>query len=61
MKFLNLWTKLFTSKSEKEAIALHVAGATVRHRNPFENIEVPRNDDELSDEYIEKWVVPFYM
>lgn len=56
-----MWTKLFSPKSETEAIALHVAGATVRHRNPFENIEVPRNDDELSDEYIEKWVVPFYM
>ncbi|MBO9199525.1 MULTISPECIES: DUF6000 family protein [Niastella] len=61
MKFQNLWTKLFTSKSEKEAIALHVAGATVRHRNPFENLEVPRNEEDLSDEYIEKWVVPFYM
>ena len=61
MKIKKLWTKLFTRKSETEAIALHVAGATVRHRNPFENIEMPRNDDELSDEFIEKWVVPFYM
>lgn len=61
MKIKKLWTKLFTSKSENEAIALHVAGATVRHRNRFENIEVPRNDDDLANEFIEKWVVPFYM
>jgi hypothetical protein len=43
MKVIKLWTKLFTKKTEQEAIELHVSGATVRHRNPFENIEVPRN------------------
>lgn len=61
MSFKQLWTKLFTHNEETDEIALHVSGATVRHRNPFENIEVPRNEEELSGEYIDKWVVPFYM
>jgi hypothetical protein len=56
-----LWTRLFTNNSETEEIALHVSGATVRHRNPFESLEVPRNNRELSYEFIDKWVAPFYM
>ncbi|MCB2410069.1 DUF6000 family protein [Hymenobacter sp. BT178] len=42
-------------------IALHIAGATVQHRNPFEQLEAFRNQDELSEEFIEKWVMEFYM
>lgn len=42
MKIKKLWTKLFAPRYETEAIALHVAGATVQHRNPFEYIEVQR-------------------
>ena len=61
MNFQKLWTKLFSKNSETDAIALHVAGATVRHKNPFEKIEVPRNNEDLSKEFIDKWVVPFYM
>ena len=61
MKIKKLWTRLFTRNSETVDIALHVAGATVRHRNPFENMEAPRNDDELSKEFIEKRVTSFYM
>jgi len=61
MSFKKLWTKLFTHNNETEEIALHVSGATVRHRNPFESIEVPRNEEELSEDFIEKWVNPFYM
>jgi hypothetical protein len=61
MKLNNLWSKLFTKNKEAEEIALHIAGATVRHRNPFEKIEVPRNKEELSEEFIDKWVLPFYM
>lgn len=56
-----LWTKLFSKNDETEEIALHVSGATVRHRNPFENIEVPRNELELTQDFIDKWVAPFYM
>ena len=40
---------------------LHVSGATVRHRHPFESLEVPRNEQDLSRNFIDKWVVPFYM
>ncbi len=61
MNFQQLWTKLFTGNSETDAIALHTSGATIRHRNPFEVIEVPRNAKALSQEFIDKWVVPFYM
>jgi hypothetical protein len=61
MSYKKLWTKLFTRNDQTGEIALHVSGATVRHRNPFENIEVPRNDEELSNEFIDKWVAPFYM
>lgn len=61
MSFKKLWTKLFTHNDETDEIELHVSGATVRHRNPFESIEVPRNEEELSEDFVEKWVVPFYM
>ena len=61
MRFKNLWTKLFTKNHQANEIALHISGATVRHRNPFEHIEVPRNNEELSEEFVDKWVIPFYM
>lgn len=60
MSFKKLWTKLFTRNDDFDEIALHVSGAIIRHRNPFENVEVPRNDEELTEEFIEKWVVSFY-
>jgi hypothetical protein len=61
MDFKKLWTKLFTRNSEADDLALHVSGATVRHRNPFEDLVVPRNEEGLSQEFIEKWIAPFYM
>ena len=61
MSFSKLWTRLFTKNTEADNIALHVAGATVRHKNPFEHLEVPRNDADLGKEFIEEWVLPFYM
>ena len=61
MKLQNLWRKLLRSNSENEEILLHIAGATVRHANLFEELEVPRDDEELTKEMIEKWVIPFYM
>ncbi len=61
MPFKKLWTKLFTQNNEADEIALHVSGATVRHKNPFEDIEVPRNEEEFTEEFVDKWVVPFYM
>ena len=61
MNIQKLWTKLFTNNNEADEIALHVTGATVRHKNPFEEIEVPRNEEEFTEEFVDKWVVPFYM
>jgi hypothetical protein len=42
-------------------INLHSAGAIVRHKTPFENLVSYRNDTELTQEFVEKWVNPFYM
>lgn len=42
-------------------INLHSAGAIVRNITPFENLVSYQNDTELSQEFIEKWVNPFYM
>jgi len=35
MSMKKIWTKLFTKNSTVEEIGIHIAGATVRHRNPF--------------------------
>lgn len=45
----------------EDSLALHVSGATVRHRNRFEDIEVPRNADDPDRPFITEWVQPFYM
>lgn len=52
MNLKKLWAKLFTQNNEADEIALHVAGAIVRHRNLFEKIEVPRNEEDLSQDVI---------
>lgn len=56
-----LWTKLFTRNSEADEMALHSAGAIIRHRNPFEHLEVHRNESNPAREFTRQWVVPFYM
>lgn len=56
-----IFRKLFTQKSKEDDVALHVAGATLRHRTPFESMEVVRNKEQLTKEFIDKWVVPFYL
>lgn len=61
MSLSKLWQRLFTTNEKEMAIALHIAGATSRHRNPFESLLAYRNQEELSDEFIDKWVMPFYM
>ncbi|MGG9962382.1 DUF6000 family protein [Ferruginibacter sp. SUN106] len=61
MEFKKIWNKLFFPKTQAEALALHVAGATVRHRNPFEDLVVPRNEDELTREFSEIWIAPYYL
>ena len=46
---------------EIEVIKLHVAGATVRHTPPFDDLKPFKNDFELTQDFIDKWVIPFYM
>ena len=42
-------------------IERHQAGATVTHAGPFSSIEVPQQTDSLSTDFIDTWVIPFYM
>lgn len=57
---MKIWQKLFSKNTEAEDALLHSSGATIRHRNPFESLQVPRNEVELSQEFLMKWVVPYY-
>jgi hypothetical protein len=61
MSLSKLWQRLFTNNEEELDIALHIAGATSRHRNPFESLPAYRNQEDLSDEFIDQWVMRFYM
>lgn len=60
MSLSQLWQHLFTTNDEETNIALHIAGATSRHQNPFESLPAYRNQEEPSDEFIDKWVMEFY-
>jgi hypothetical protein len=40
---------------------LHRAGAIVRHKSKFADLTTPINSSELTEEFIKKWVVPYYM
>lgn len=40
--------------------ALHSAGAVVRHRSKFEDLETYYNQEPVTDAFREKWVIPFY-
>ena len=44
----------------KRDLELHVAGATIRHKNPFEALESHQNVEKIDPEFIKKWVRPFY-
>lgn len=46
---------------EQQAVQLHSAGATVRHKSPFANLPTPANETPLSQDIIEQWVAPFYI
>jgi hypothetical protein len=41
--------------------AIHSAGATVLHRSPFADLEVPVASEPLSNDIRHRWVKPFYM
>lgn len=55
-----LWQRLFTSNDQATEVALHVAGATSRSHNPFEQLTTHRNQEELTEEFDAKWVMDFY-
>lgn len=49
---------------EKEDLSgneLHSAGATALHKSPFEDLNSYTNEVEISQEFREEWVRPFYM
>ncbi|WP_298514786.1 DUF6000 family protein [uncultured Kordia sp.] len=45
----------------KREIELHTAGATVRHKSPFQELESYKNSEKIDPEFVSKWVKPFYM
>ena len=45
----------------RKQIELHTKGDTVRHKSPFESLDYYDNGFELTQEFIDKWVIPFYM
>jgi len=47
--------------NEKETIARHVAGATIVHESKFSELPVPNNEEHLSQEFVKKYVSPFYL
>ncbi len=61
MQVKKIWQKLFSEKSQSEEIELHTSGARIRHNNPFEDLVVPRNDDELDVTFANTWIKPYYM
>ena len=44
----------------KEQIRLHTAGATVRHKSSFANMIAFNNKEELTQDFIDNWAVPYY-
>lgn len=48
-------------KKATDSATLHSARATVRHTSPFSELEHYKNEEELTQEFIEEWVFPYYM
>lgn len=46
---------------ESEAIRTHLAGATVRHVSPIAELRSYKNEIEVTQEFLNIWVAPFYM
>ena len=61
MDLNKIWTKLFTTKTREEEIELAFAGAMVIHRNPFEALQAFRNNDEMTLEFTNKLINPYYL
>ncbi len=50
-----------TTKKIKDAIELHVAGATVNHAGRFSGLDVMQNHESMDQDFINRYVIPFYM
>nr|WP_319571457.1 DUF6000 family protein [uncultured Draconibacterium sp.] len=51
----------FKRRKQQKDIERYIAGATVVHKNPFDKLKIPYQTDKLSQEFIDKWIAPFYM
>jgi hypothetical protein len=45
----------------RRQLELHSAGATVQHAGPYSDLEVPSTMENPSNDFIQKWIAPFYM
>jgi len=45
---------------ELESLKRHVAGQTVRHASSFDQLISYKNTDELTQDFINEWIVPYY-
>jgi hypothetical protein len=46
--------------NNENEVKRHVAGATVQHTTPFDGLESFKNQDALTQDFIDHWVIPFY-
>lgn len=49
------------NEKERDAIKRHVAGAIMVHNGPFSDLTTPENKEDLSHNFLKKFVAPFYM
>lgn len=46
---------------QDKLIRLHIAGATIRHTHPFDELPDHKNSKELSASFLQDWVTPYYL
>ena len=51
----------FKKRRQRKKIERHVAGAIITHESPFDKIKIPFKTEKLSQDFIDKWIIPFYM
>lgn len=51
----------FKRKRQQKEILRHIAGATVVHKSQWDKLETPYQVKSLSQDFVNKWIVPFYM
>jgi hypothetical protein len=53
--------RYFKRKRQQKEILRHIAGAIVVHKSQYEKLETPYHVKNLSQDFVDKWIVPFYM